>query len=359
MQVGLGVFLTPKLKGNIFCAPHGKFKYPDRDFGATFILVAVNVAASLSPGASVSVESYISSVNDYLPSPKFIVPKRIYLLLPIVTCLSLVSLPTVTHSQAVLPYTLKQNPQSLLETSKSLLRQGAGLVQFQQYEQAIPRVALATQLAPKDPEAWFFLGTLYVQVQKYDKGIIALQRAKSLKPQDPDIFFMLGSAYFQKGNYPSAIDTLQAGLKMKPDTVSPLFDLGNAYYKSNKYNEAIAEYQKAVKKDPKFWPGINNIGLVSYEAGDPNRAIDNWKKAIEIDPKAAEPALAIASALFAQGKQAEAYTTAEKAISLDSRYANIQYLKDNLWGNKLVEDTRKLLQTPRIKDFITKTPSKG
>jgi tetratricopeptide (TPR) repeat protein len=176
-------------------------------------------------------------------------------------------MPTATYSQALLPYTLKQDPQSLEDTSKSLLRQAAGLVQFQQYEQAIPRVALATQLAPKNNEAWFFLGTLYVQTQKYQKGIDALQQARTIKPQDPDVLFMLGSAYFQKGEHQQAIDTIQAGLKIKPDSNSALFDLGNAYYKLNKYPDAIAQYQKAVKKDPKFWPAINNIGLVSYENG--------------------------------------------------------------------------------------------
>jgi tetratricopeptide (TPR) repeat protein len=294
---------------------------------------------------------------EYLPQPIFIVPNRIYLLL-LTACLGIVSVPTATHSQALLPYTPKQDPQSLTDTSKSLLRQAAGLVQFQQYEQAIPRVALATQLAPKNHEAWFFLGTLYVQTQKYQKGIDSLLQAKAIKPQDPEILFMLGSAYFQKGDNPQAIETINAGLKIKPDNNSALFDLGNAYYKSSRYPDAIAQYQKAVKKDPKFWPAINNIGLVSYETGDLNGAIQNWQKAIAIDPKAAEPTLAIAVALFTQGKQAEAFTTAEKAISLDSRYANIQYLKDNLWGDKLLNDTRKLIQTPRIRDFITKAPSK-
>jgi tetratricopeptide (TPR) repeat protein len=294
---------------------------------------------------------------EYLPQPIFIVPNRIYLLL-LTACLGIVSVPTTTHSQALLPYTPKQDPQSLTDTSKSLLRQAAGLVQFQQYEQAIPRVALATQLAPKNHEAWFFLGTLYVQTQKYQKGIDSLLQAKAIKPQDPEILFMLGSAYFQKGDNPQAIETINAGLKIKPDNNSALFDLGNAYYKSSRYPDAIAQYQKAVKKDPKFWPAINNIGLVSYETGDLNGAIQNWQKAIAIDPKAAEPTLAIAVALFTQGKQAEAFTTAEKAISLDSRYANIQYLKDNLWGDKLLNDTRKLIQTPRIRDFITKAPSK-
>lgn len=314
-------------------------------------------------------ESAIFKLNcdpeDFPSSPSSIiyidintVLKRIYPLL-LTACLGIVSVPTAARSQALLPYIPKQDTKSLENTSKTLLRQAAGLVQFQQYEQAIPRVALATQLAPKNQEAWLFLGTLYVQTQKYQKGIDALQQSLTIKPQDPDTLFMLGSAYFQKGDNQKAIDTIQTGLKFKPDNNNALFDLGNAYYKSNKYADAIAQYERAVKKDPKFWPAINNIGLVSYETGDLNGAIQRWQQASAIDPKAAEPMLAMAVALFAQGKQAEAYTAAEKAIVLDSRYANIQYLKDNLWGEKLLNDTRKLIQTPRVRDFITKTPSKG
>ena len=128
-------------------------------------------------------------------------------------CLGIASLPAPTFAQVLLPYTPKQDPQSLEDTSKTLLRQAAGLVQFQQYEQAIPRVALATQLAPKNYEAWFFLGTLYVQTQKYQKGIDALQQAQAIKPQEPDVLFMLGSAYFSKRRSPQSDRSFASWLK--------------------------------------------------------------------------------------------------------------------------------------------------
>jgi cytochrome c-type biogenesis protein CcmH/NrfG len=270
------------------------------------------------------------------------------------TGLGLLTLPTPTLAQALLPYTIKQDPKSLEETSKSLLRQAAGLVQFQQYEQAIPRLALATQLAPKNHETWYFLGTLYVQTQKYDKAIAALQKSRSLKPNDPDVLFMLGSAYFQNGNNQPAIDALQAGLKIKPESQSPLFDLGNAYYKSNRHQDAIATYQKIVAKDAKFWPAINNMGLISYEKGDINGALQLWNRCLSIDPKAAEPMMAKAVAFFVQGKGAEAISTLSAAMKIDSRYASIKHLQDNLWGNKLINDTRRFIQTPQARDVITK-----
>jgi tetratricopeptide (TPR) repeat protein len=268
--------------------------------------------------------------------------------------LSLLTIPTPIFAQALLPYTIKQDPKSLEETSKSLLRQAAGLVQFQQFEQAIPRLALATQLAPKNPDTWYFLGTLYVQTQKYDKAISSLDRARSLKPNDAEILFMLGSAYFQNGNNQPAIDVLQAGLKIKPDTLSPLFDLGNAYYKANRYSDAIAIYQRAVAKDAKFWPAINNMGLISYEKGDINGALQYWNRALTIDPKSAEPMMAKAVAFFVQGKQAEAISTLSATMKIDRRYATIKHLQDNLWGTKLINDTRRFIQTPQARDVITK-----
>jgi cytochrome c-type biogenesis protein CcmH/NrfG len=263
------------------------------------------------------------------------------------------------RSQGLVPYTPKQSSQYLEQTGKQLLDSAKNLIAFQQYEQAISRISLSTQLAPKNHQAWYFLGTLYVQTQKYDRAVEALKTGLALKPQDADTMFMLGSAYFQKGDRQQAIDILQAGLKLKPDHTNALFDLGNAYYTGKQYNQAVAQYQKAVAKDPKFWPAINNIGLVKYESGDIEGAIQAWDRSIALeDPKAkaAEPRLAKAVALYVRGKSAEAYELLSAAMKIDTRYASVPYLKENLWGDKLLNDARRLIQSPKGRDAITKYP---
>jgi tetratricopeptide (TPR) repeat protein len=190
----------------------------------------------------------------------------------------------------------------------------------------------------------------------------SLKVSLQLKPQDPDVMFMLGSAYFQKGDRQQAIDVIQSGLKIKPDSINALFDLGNAYYMTNKYPQALTTYQKAIAKDAKFWPAINNIGLVKYESGDIPGAIQSWDRAIALeDPKvkAAEPRLAKAVALFVRGQKEEAYTLLQAAMKIDTRYASVPYLKENLWGDKLLGDAKKLIQSPRGRDAITKYPAAG
>lgn len=147
--------------------------------------------------------------------------------------------------QALVPHTLQLDSAQLEKQGLSLAQEAFQLAQFQQYEMALPRARLATQLAPKRFQTWLLLGDLYLRSNKYNESIASLQRAKTLEPKEPSILFAIGSAYFQQGNYNGAIENIQAGLKLKPNDSEGLFDLGNAYYKIGKLPDAIAQYNQA------------------------------------------------------------------------------------------------------------------
>jgi tetratricopeptide (TPR) repeat protein len=264
----------------------------------------------------------------------------------------LLSMAKPASAQALIPHTLQLNSTQLEQQGLSLAQEAAQLAQFQQYELALPRARLATQLAPKSYQAWFLLGGLYLQTDEIDKGIEALQQARSLNGNEATILFALGSARFQKQQYQEAIADIQAGLKIKPNVPEALFDLGNAYYKLKQFPEAIAQYEKAIAADAKFWPAITNIGLIKYEQGNGDEAIRLWRRAMEIDKEAAEPQLAMAVALYAKGDREQGIALGETALRMDERYANVDFLKENLWGERLVKDAQQLLATPRIQATI-------
>jgi tetratricopeptide (TPR) repeat protein len=226
----------------------------------------------------------------------------------------------------------------------SLAQEAAQLAQFQQFKLALPRAKLATYLAPKNDKVWFLLGGLYLQNKQFDTAIAALNKAQSLNPKNADVQFALGSANFQQEKYQAAAEYYQAGLKLKPNDSEGLFDLGNAYYKLNRLPEAIAQYNKAVAADKKFWPAINNVGLINYEQGNIPGAIKQWQTAVAIEKKAAEPLLALAVALYTKGDRASGLAMGKQALGIDKRYGNIAFLKENLWGDRLLADTKKLLQ---------------
>ncbi|MEM8638542.1 MAG: tetratricopeptide repeat protein [Cyanobacteria bacterium P01_G01_bin.54] len=260
-------------------------------------------------------------------------------------------------SQALLPYTLELDNAALEVQGQVLLQETVRLLRFEQYDLALPRIKLATQLAPQDFRTWFLLGSLYVQQEEVTEGIAVLERALSLVPPDfveerPSLLFMLGSAYFQNEQYLEARQVFVEGLAQEEDSAEAWFDLGNTDYQLRNYSEAIAAYQQAIDLEAEFWPAINNIGLVQYEQGQLDAAVRQWESALQVDAQAAEPLLAIAIARYRQGQLPEAIEIAQRALRIDPNYADLDFLKLNLWGERLLQDTTQFFGLPQMQEFL-------
>jgi tetratricopeptide (TPR) repeat protein len=281
--------------------------------------------------------------------------KRISLLLLLMS--GALSQATPANAQALLPYTLPLDPEGLQTDAQSLARDATQLALFQQFDEALPRAQLAAQLLPSDADILALLGSLYLQASEPQpaKAIETLNRAKALQPDNALIMFTLGNAYFSQEQYTEAARAIESGLEIDPNNAGARFDLGNTYYKLKRYDPAIAEYEKAMGSDAKFWSAANNIGLVLYESGDISGAIAQWQKALELAEEAqTEPELAIAIAQFSQGgPTAAASEAAIAALERDPRYADIEYLRKNLWGDQLIAATEQFFSTPQLRELIS------
>ncbi len=261
--------------------------------------------------------------------------------------------PTPVVGQSLLPRLLELDSEQMTRQGLSLAQEAAQLSQLQQFQLALPRAQLAVQLAPRNFQVWALLGSLYIQSQRLDEGIGALKQAIKLNPKESAVFFALGTAHFQKQKYKEAVDYIQSGLKLRPQTPGALFDLGNAFYMLKRYQEAIAQYNKTVRLDAKFWPAINNIGLIDYELGRVDAALKQWQMAANLEEDAAEPRLALAIAIYFRGEQSKGLELGEAALKIDRRYADLAFLKENLWGEKLLTEAKQFLETPRIQTILT------
>jgi tetratricopeptide (TPR) repeat protein len=121
-----------------------------------------------------------------------------------------------------------------------------------------------------------------------------------------------------------------------------LVSRGIIYHKQGNYSVAIADYERALTKDNNYWIAINNIGFIKYEMGKVEEAMNLWQKAIAINNQFAEPQLALAVAFYAKGEQEQGLEMATKALELDRNLSDLDYLKQNLWGDRLIADTEKL-----------------
>ncbi len=255
------------------------------------------------------------------------------------------------QAQALLPYSLPLDHEELEEEGLALAQEAAQLAQFQQFGPALRRAQLAAQLAPNSAQVQGLLGSLYLQDQDYEPAIAALERARRLEPTNATVLFALGTAQFGTKNYSQAASLLESGLRFEPDNAGALFDLGNAYYMLERYDEAIAAYEKSMEIDSEFWPSINNIGLVLYEMGRPDEAIEKWEATLEISEQP-EPQLAIAVALYAKGDRSRAVDLGTTALENDSRYSELDFLIENLWGEELMADTRQFFEAPDMQSLL-------
>lgn len=286
-------------------------------------------------------------------------------LLPLLTLCGLLSANLPARSQALTPYVLPLDYDLMTEQGLFLANEAQQLAEFQQFGRALALAQLAAQLAPADGQVLALLGNLYLQSGEVDKALPLLDRARTLLPDNARVLFALGSAYLQQENPQRASGFLEQGLKLEPDNPSALFDLGNAYFKLGQYPQAIASFERSVAAEPEFWPSVNNIGLVIYEQGDSQKAVEYWKSSLALAANEPEPKLAIAVALYTQENCAvpvvrastsacqEAVQLGTEALEQDSRYADLDFLRTNLWGDKLIESTSAFFEVPDIKGLIS------
>ncbi len=272
----------------------------------------------------------------------------------LLACAGMWGVTAPVSAQALLPHTLEPDFEHLEQQGIKLAQDAQQLAQFQQFEAALARAKVATQLAPESYEPWLILGRLQARDGNNQQAIVALQKASEIAPDEPDIFFNLGSVYFEQGNYQQSINALQKGLEIESDSHQALFNLGNAHLQLKQYDDAIASYEKAFNLEQQFWPAINNIGLVKYEQGKVSEAIEDWETAAEIAEQPSEPQLAIAVALYQQGQSEQARSLAEKALQSNRRYGSLDFLEENLWGEALLKDTAEFLNSSMMEGTLSR-----
>jgi tetratricopeptide (TPR) repeat protein len=267
-------------------------------------------------------------------------------------------------SQALTPYVLPLDYDLMAEQGLYLANEAQQLADFQQFDQALALAQLAAQLAPDNGQVIALLGGLYLQNGETERAIALLQEAETLAPEDSRVLFSLGTAYFQQGEYLKASNYLERGLEIEPYNPSALFDLGNAYFKLEQYDKALESYDASLEAEETFWPSVNNVGLVLYEQGKAEAALEQWRATLDIAPDEPEPKLAIAVALYEQENCGEVppiarSSSCKEAISLgiealeqDSRYADPEFLEENLWGSRLLDSTTNFFAVPDIQSLL-------
>jgi len=222
------------------------------------------------------------------------------------------------------------------------------------YQRAMADFEIALQLKPDFALAYSDRANVLIVLGDGLRAMENFNKALELDPNLTSAYINRGRLHFVLGDGGGAIADFDRAIALEPNNPQSYFYRGNARHKQGDYRAAVADYQQAVALDDKLLPAIVNIGLIEYELGASEAAIQSWQAAIAISAEAVEPQLAIAAALYARGDLERGLAMAEGALRLDSRYGDVEVLKQNLWGEKLVADARKLLETSKIRALLSR-----
>jgi len=277
-------------------------------------------------------------------------------------CLGLLTAATPALAQAPLFTVPELSSKQLQERAQQLSTDAIRLARVARLEEAEALAALAVQLSNKDYQTYTILGVLSLQNNKPEQALTALRRAAELAPDKASVQFNLALVYQRQKDYPKAANAFERGLKLDPKASDEHFNLGNVYVLLGRRQDAMQSFKQAVALRKNFWEAVNNIGLLNTRRATSNEAKRRWQEAIDISErderaeKAAEPRLALGVALYAQGQQEAGLALSEEALTIDRRYGELDYLKENLWGERLLADTARVLGTPRIRAALQRIP---
>ncbi|MDH6106625.1 tetratricopeptide repeat protein [Anabaenopsis tanganyikae CS-531] len=231
--------------------------------------------------------------------------------------------------------------------------------EFKEWDLAIADFTQAIELAPDFLLANFRIlaytlrSHIYRELKEWDLALADYTQVIEFNPNLAQGYIWRGVVYVNQKRWDLALADFNQAIGINPNLAQAYYNRGVVYHSQQNYTAALAEYNQALSKDKNNLPAINNIGLIKYEQGDKTTAIKQWEEAIKVNNKVAEPILALAVALYTQGQQEKAYELATTVLNLDKTFADVEVLRKNLWGDKIISDAQKLLSTPTIKTLLS------
>ncbi|MFH1338984.1 MAG: tetratricopeptide repeat protein [Candidatus Omnitrophota bacterium] len=140
-------------------------------------------------------------------------------------------------------------------------------------------------LAPSDPEARFYLGTIYEERGERPKAIEEFKAALKLNPEYPDALNSLGYLYAEESiNLEEAEQLIKKALEYESNNGAYIDSLGWVYFNQGRYQEAVRELERAVQ----FFPDsliYEHLGDAYLKQGNSAKARESWQKSLELGSK--------------------------------------------------------------------------
>ncbi|GAA0731108.1 tetratricopeptide repeat protein [Sphingomonas japonica] len=123
---------------------------------------------------------------------------------------------------------------------------GGALEQAGRWDEALPHLRRAVELAPEQPVALNYLG--YAQAERGEQlsqAVAMLEKASALVPGDPSIADSLGWAYYRSGDAARAVPLIERAARDDPGSTTINEHLGDVYWRIGRRYEARYAWRAA------------------------------------------------------------------------------------------------------------------
>ena len=227
-------------------------------------------------------------------------------------------------------------------------------------EEAVIALARATQLNPKNGQAWAALADAHLALKDERKAREALARAAALPNAEANVFGRLADLETREGRHVQALAALERAValapadtnlrlaqartlaalgrwqdsgkaareaqKLAPRNVEPLLLAATASYRQGKNGEAIQTLKRALELQPDSYEVNYRLGVSFADSNTYDQALTYLEKAARIDDKADAPHLAIAEVQLEQRSFDAAIAELTLAAKLNPSDANQRLL---------------------------------
>jgi tetratricopeptide (TPR) repeat protein len=219
--------------------------------------------------------------------------------------------------------------QSVAPGSADSLRQALSLFNSGKYQESYDLVSQYLRQNSSSPTAYKLLGMDEYMLGHPSEALASVTHATELAPRDADALYYLGRLYFSAGNMPAALETFKKTLILDPSSVRTYNQLGQTYEALSRREDAEKAYLKAVALEtdqPKKseWPDYN-LGVLYLDNGRTGDAIAAFRRALQASPAFPEGKIKLAVALSKEHPVPEAFELLRQAIATDPANSEAHY----------------------------------
>ena len=177
-------------------------------------------------------------------------------------------------------------------------------------EEALQEVKRATELAPNDADAFYYLGRLHFSTDKFAAALSDFQRALELDPSSARTENQLGQTYEALGQWQDAERAYLKAIEIERSQAKksewPYFNVGVLYLNTRRELEAVAYLQEALRRNPSWAQGKVKLAAALASCEKIQQALALLEGAVESEPLNAEAHYRLALLLTKTGKTEKA-----------------------------------------------------